>query len=91
MGRSIYFIKTADKLIAANKDEPLEAAMSRSVEYAVLPGPSLVMLERLIQHVYLPLFDSESPLPPPVRSTTDNQTEEKNIERCVIYYVKSLE
>ena len=68
MGRSIYFIKTADKLIAAKKDEPVEAAMSRSVEYAVLPGPSLVMLERLIQHVYLPLFDSESPLPPPVRT-----------------------
>ena len=37
----------------------MQAAMTRLVEFGVLPGQSLLMLERVIKNVYLPIFEPE--------------------------------
>lgn len=57
--RSMYLLKNVDKVIAPIGNETPAAAMARAVEYGVLPGQSLMMLERVIKSVYLPIFEPE--------------------------------
>lgn len=57
--RSMYLIKCVDKNIIQRGEESVDDMMARSVEYGVMPGSSLQMLERVIKHVFLPIFEPE--------------------------------
>jgi type IV secretory pathway VirB10-like protein len=58
LGRTMYFIKNVDK-VAPLPEETVQAAMSRSLEYSVLPSQSLFTLESVIKNIYLPIFEPE--------------------------------
>ena len=58
---SFFIVKTTNSKIKAAAD-PMEAnrVIGQSVEFGVLPGHSLVMLERILRNVYLPMTDPET-------------------------------
>lgn len=56
---TVYVIKNC-KGAVPEPDEQADSTMLDALEYGVLPGHSLVMLERIIKDVYLPMMDPES-------------------------------
>jgi dynein heavy chain len=59
--RSVYFVKhSAAPIEEPLKEEEIDSLMAGSLEWGLLSGRNLVMLEQVISLIYLPLLASES-------------------------------
>jgi len=59
--KSIYFIKNSDEPVSTSPDaETMHSIMSSALDYGVLPGHTLIMLERLLKDIYIPMADPDA-------------------------------